>query len=125
MPSTEINFTTQGNTKLAVSFEATILFHLSSDFSISTKYNITLAIIGVQNKSTRISYYTNAPLGNIKEDVENVHISFETSSLPAGTYTITAYWHSLIDATHGTTQLVAATNSYQYPRSIYVQELKI
>lgn len=35
---TEMNFTTHGGTKLAVSFEATIVFHMSSDFSTSSKY---------------------------------------------------------------------------------------
>ncbi|WP_371804273.1 hypothetical protein [Candidatus Lokiarchaeum ossiferum] len=125
MPGTEMNFTTQGSTKLAVSFEATILFHMSSDFSISTKYNMTLSINGVQNKSTRLSYYSSSPLGDTTEFVENVHIEFESGTLPAGTYTINVYWYSLLDASFGTTQLVAATSSYQYPRSIYVQELKV
>ena len=120
MPDTELNITTTGNSKLRVAFDALFLIHLSSSFSGGTRYNITLALSGVRNQTTRVSYFSSPGLGTTIEESYSPHIDFETGILPAGTYSISLYWNSNNAATSGSSQLFSLDG---YSRSIYVQEI--
>ncbi|MHA1521290.1 MAG: hypothetical protein ACTSRK_13985, partial [Promethearchaeota archaeon] len=83
-------------------------------------YNISLDVAGVGNRTTSIIYFIQVTYGSNIEMTENVHISFETEILPAGTYTISLFWKSTHTVIGGTTNLVAIGD---YPRSLYVQEI--
>ena len=120
IPDTELNITTSGNSKLIVAFEGALMLRLGSTFIGETKYNITLDISGVGNRTTCIYSGINAAQGTDWEIPCNTHISFETGILPAGTYTISVYWSSAIAPTSGWSQLFVLD---EYPRSIYVQEI--
>ena len=122
MVDTELNITTTGNSKLSVAFDAMFLLHLDSVFSGGTRYNITLVISGVKNRTTRISYFETPGSGHTIEETYSTHLSFETGILSAGTYTISVYWKSNNAAT-GFSQLIASGGGFIYPRSISAQEI--
>jgi len=120
MPDTELNITTNGDSKLIVAFEGAFMLRLGSTFSGYTKYNITLDISGETNRTTAIYSGIDVALGTDWEIPCNTHISFETGVLPAGTYTISIYWSSAVAPSAGWSQLFVLD---EYPRSIYVQEI--
>jgi len=120
IPDMELNITTSGNSKLIVAFEGALMLRLSSTFIGETKYNITLDISGVGNRTTCIYSGIDVAQGTDWEIPCNTHISFETGILPGGTYTISVYWSSAIAPTAGPSQLFVLD---EYPRSIYVQEI--
>ena len=120
MPDTELNITTSGNSKLNVAFEGAFMLRAGSTFVGNTQYNITIDISGVGNRTTLIHYGIDAALGKDIEIPCNIHISFETGILPAGTYSISIYWSSAYAPTLGWSQLFAMD---EYPRSIYAQEI--
>ncbi|MHA1648450.1 MAG: hypothetical protein ACTSVL_12860 [Promethearchaeota archaeon] len=124
MPDTAMNITIQENSKLLVSFESVMILHMSSDFSGVTRYNITLEIVGVKNRTTRASFFANPGLGVMVETSEHIHITFQTDSLPAGTYSISVSWKSIYDVTTGSSSLNAAGGAFDYTRSLLAQELK-
>ena len=120
IPDTELNITTSGNSKLIVAFEGAFMLRLGSTFSGETKYNITLDIAGIENRTTCIYSGIDTALNTDMELPCNTYISFETGILPAGTYTISVYWSSAIAPTAGWSQLFILD---EYPRSLYAQEI--
>ena len=123
MADTELNITTAGNSKLIVAFDAMFLLHLDTTFSGGTRYNITLVLAGVQNRTTRISYFANPGLGTTVEETYSVHLTFETGILTAGTYSLAVYWKSNNDATAGWSQLIASGGGFIYSRSLSALEI--
>ncbi len=120
IPDTGLNITTSGNSKLNVVFDGALMLRLGSTFMGDTKYNITLDILGVGNRTTAIYAGINSALGTDWEVPCNTHIFFETGILPAGTYSISIFWSSAIAPAAGWSQLFVLD---EYPRSIYVQEI--
>jgi hypothetical protein len=120
MPDTELNITTSGNSKLRVAFDALFLIHLDSAFSGGTRYNITLVLSGVRNRTTRVSYFSSPSLGTTIEESYSPHITFETGILTAGTYSISVYWKSNNAASTGSSMLFSLDG---YARSIMAQEI--
>ena len=120
IPDTELNITTTGNSKLNVAFVGAICLQMNKDFHGYTKYNITLDISGVGNRTTRIIYLSDSGVGTKTELSDNVQISFETEILPAGTYSISVLWKSTYTIADGATFLHF---NYDIPRSIYAQEI--
>ena len=122
MADTEFNITTTGNSKLLVAFDAMFLLHLDAAFSGATRYNITLVLAGVQNRTTRISYFTSPGLGTTIEETYSVHLTFETGILTADTYSLAVYWKSITDTTEFT-QLIASGGGFVYTRSLTALEI--
>ena len=94
MKDTEMNITTQGNTKLSVSFDAQFELLLVDTFEYTAYYNITLQIEGVKQETIRISEYRGEPIVGEEHLFIYLQISFETGILPAGTYDISVIWYS-------------------------------
>ena len=94
MKDTEMNITTQGNTKLSVSFDAQFELLLVDTFEYTAYYNITLQIEGVKQETIRISEYRGEPIVGEEHLFKYLQISFETGILPAGTYDISVIWYS-------------------------------
>ena len=120
MPDTELNITTTGNSKLNVVFIGAFFLQIYPDFFGYTKYNITLDISGVGNRTTSILYLSHLASGIKTEISDNVQISFETEVLPAGTYSISVLWKSSYTIADGMTLLIL---KHDIPRSIYAQEI--
>ncbi len=123
--NTTLDFTTQGGTKLKVSFDAVFLLRLFTGYSSSTMYNITLSVKGIQNKSVGIRYHSGPVLSVGSDMTDSLHISFETATLSAGTYSILAYWNSEKDVPSVTTLLYTSHSEMKYPRSIFVEEITV
>ena len=94
MKDTEMNITTQGNTKLSVSFDAQFELLLVDTFEYTAYYNITLQIEGVKQETVRIAEYRGEPIVGEEHLFIYLQISFETGILPAGTYDISVIWYS-------------------------------
>ncbi len=120
IPDTEVNITTTGNSKLSVAFEGAFYLLLSSAFEGYAVYNITLDIAGVDQRATRIEFFEEISSGSACQIPCNLHISFETGILPAGTYEISVYWKSIVSPAAGTSNLCGVPGA---PRSIYIQEI--
>ena len=91
---TEMNITTQGNTKLSVSFDAQFKLMLINNFESVASYNVTLQIEGVKQETVRIVEYRGEPIVGEEHMFIYLQISFETGILPAGTYEISVIWYS-------------------------------
>ncbi len=123
MADTELNITTAGNSKLIVAFNCMFLLHLDAAFTGGTRYNITLVLAGVQNRTTRISYFTSPGLGTTIEETYSAYLTFETGILTAGTYSLAVYWKSNNAAAAGFTQLIASGGGFVYSRSLSALEI--
>ena len=125
MPGMEMNITTQGNTKLSVSFDVQIELTLVDNFDMEAMYNITLQIEGVKQETVRILEYHMNPIDGEMRKSLYVQISFETGILPAGTYDISVLWCSQIDTDH----LCRLSSGIYYDdnliRSITAQEIMV
>ncbi len=125
MPDMEMNITTQGNTKLSVSFDAQIELTLVDGFDFEAMYNITLQIEGVKQETVRILEYHENPIDGEMRKSLYVQISFETGNLLAGTYDISVLWSSQFD----TTSLSRLSSGIYFGdnlvRSITAQEIKV
>ena len=97
MPGTELNITTQGNTKLSVSFDAQFELTLVNAFDGGAFYDIKLQIEGVKQETFKILEYHGEPIVGQTENSIYVQISFETGILPAGTYNISVLWCSVLN----------------------------
>ena len=125
MPGMEMNITTQGNTKLSVSFDAQIELTLCDNFEMESMYNITLQIEGVKQETVRILEYHENPIDGEMRKSLYVQISFETGILPASTYNISVLWSSQYD-TFVTSRLTSAIYyDDNLIRSITAQEIKV
>ncbi len=125
MPDTEMNITTQGNTKLSVSFDAQLELMLVDNFDGGAFYNIILQIEGIKQETVKIFEYHGEPINGQSENFIYLHISFETGILPAGTYDISVIWYSKMD-----TATLSQLNAGVYlidnsVRTLYAQEIKV
>ncbi len=122
IPDTEVNITTEGNSRLSVTFSATGLLHLDTTFSGACKFNISLHIEGITSKQTRVSHFQNPGPGAMTELSKIVSIHLETETLPKGEYQIVVYWIASFDGT-GTNQLNLGSSNFNFTRSLSVWEI--
>ena len=125
MEDTEITIDINQDSRLFVEFSAIALLALDNSFSVRTSYDVSLVVTGVTNRTFMVLYFDNEPSGgNFRELTYNMHINLLTQSLPIGTYTIEVYWRSTWDATGTNPLSVAHAPTYNYTRTLFVQELK-
>jgi len=111
---------------LFVEFSAIALLSLDNTFTIRSSYNVSLVVTGVTNRTIIVLYYDSEPSGGyFRQLTYNLHINLLTQPLPTGTYSIEIYWKSTWDATGSANSLsVAHAPTYNYTRTLFVQELK-
>jgi len=125
MQDTEMNITTQGNTKLSVSFDAQLELLLANNFEYTAYYNITLQIEGVKQETVKIAEYRGEPIVGEVHIFIYLQISFETGILPAGTYDISVIWYSKAN-TATLSQLNVGNALYDNViRTLSAQEIKV
>ena len=117
MANTNLNVTTQGNSKLRVTFTENFVMRFSTGFAGSAKFNVTLSIVGLQNKT--LSMFESRTVATTVQESSNrfVQVTLETGILPAATYSIVIFWYS---------EEVVADTVYLFTydsRSLYAQEL--
>jgi hypothetical protein len=127
MNDTEITITIEQDSRLFVEFSAIALLALDSTFAVRSSYNVSLVVAGVTNRTMMVLYYYGGPsIGQFRELTYNLHMNLVTQPLPAGTYTIEVFWKSTFDTTGTLNSLsVAHAPTYVYPRTLFVQELKL
>lgn len=131
VPDTELNITVQNNSKLAVIFSGRYSLGLSDELSTGDKvaFNITLSVFDslnvlVGNRTARISYKTDEPIGTTILEISGIfYLDYLTSPLSAGTYTVSLSWISLYNRS-GTTYFLFTTPLANFPRSIRLIEYK-
>ena len=125
MPDTEMNITTQGNTKLSVSFDAQLELLLVDTFESNAYYNITLQIEGVKQETVRIIEYHGEPIVGEVHRFIYLQISFETGILSAGTYDISIIWYSKADTATLSRLSVGVNLIDNLIRTLSAQEIKV
>ncbi|QEE16263.1 hypothetical protein DSAG12_02093 [Promethearchaeum syntrophicum] len=125
MLDTEMNITTQGNTKLSVSFDVQLTLLLSDNFNGGAFYHITLQIEGVKNETVELSEYYNGPIGELVQYTKYIEISFETGNLPASTYNISVLWNSKFAGLTSSTLYVVVYPVDNCYRTISAQEIMV
>jgi len=125
MPDTEMNITTQGNTKLSVSFDAQFSLLLVDTFKYTAFYNITLQIEGVKQETVDIVEYHGEPIVGQVQKFIYLQISFETGILPAGTYDISVIWYSKIDTAKLSRLTAGIYLTNNLVRTLSAQEIRV
>jgi len=125
IPGTNMSFTIQNNSKIALVFSVPTLITLTSSFSGYTGYYIILEIEGIGNASTMVTGSDNSGVIIIQRRYcDHIYLYFETDTLPAGTYQINTYYYSDYNA-GSNSELELSPSPYEnYPRSILAHELK-
>jgi hypothetical protein len=126
MNDTSLVISTQGNTRLSIEFSTRLMYGVDSTFdTVSTydfiSYNITMVVDGVQNFSLTVEF------GELKDGQWGTIPFFMhviTPILSAGSYNITMYWFSRVDAT-GNNWLSANhyPNNRNNARLLYIEEI--
>ena len=125
MNDTEITITINQDSRLYVEFSAIALVALSNTFTVKASYNVSLVVTGVTNRTFMVLYFDSEPSGGyFRELTYNLHVNLLTQPLPIGTYTIEVYWKSTWDAPGANSLSVAHAPTYNYTRTLFVQELK-
>jgi len=125
MEETEIIITINQDSRLFVEFSAIALIAMDSTFTVRSSYEVSLVITGVTNRTFTVLYYDDEPAGGYyRELTYNLHINLMTQPLPTGTYIIEVFWKSTFDATGTNSLSVAHAPTYNYTRTLFVQELK-
>ena len=126
VPGMEMNITTHGNSRLIVFFEGLLFLMMDSDFTGFTGYNVSLAVSGIGNSTTLISYYISSNLASFVYQSHNIHLTFDTGIIAAGGYSISVFWKSVSDNPISITSLTTEVlSNYHCPRKIYVQEFSV
>ena len=126
MNDTEITITINLDSRLYVEFSAIALLALSDTFIVRSSYDVSLVVTGVTNRTIMVLYYYGGPsIGQYRELTYNLHINLLTQPLPNGTYTIEVFWKSTFDTTGTNSLSVAHAPTYNYTRTLFVQELKL
>ena len=122
---TELIITTQGDSSLAVLFSMQAVLSLDDTMVGALQFNISLVVQGVGSKEIRIAHYTGSPIGSYREIPVDATINYVTGVLPAGNYSVSVRWSSRFDLT-GNNYLIAYTEpNYMFPRTLWVQEMRI
>lgn len=125
MQDTELTITIDHESRLFVEFSAIALLALDFTFSVRSSYDVSLIVSGITNRTFMVLYFDDEPsVGQFRELTYNLHINLLTLPLPAGTYTIEVYWKSTFDATGTNSLSVAHAPTYNYTRTLFIQELK-
>jgi hypothetical protein len=125
MTDTEINITTEGNSRISMTLFAIGLLSLQPNFNVRNSYNISLVVVGVSNRTFEVAYFDNSgATGAYRQLTLNLYSNYVTQSLPAGTYTTAVYWKSTFNATDTNSLSVSHATTWNRTRSLIVQEIK-
>ena len=125
IPDTEMNITTQGNTKLSVSFNAMVELTLVNGFDGGAFYEITLQIDGVKQETVKIFEYHGEPINGQSEIPIYLQISFETGILPAANYNISVNWCSTLNTVQLSRLSIGIYQTENSFRTISAQEILV
>ncbi|MFX0202996.1 MAG: hypothetical protein ACFFCW_43385 [Candidatus Hodarchaeota archaeon] len=121
IPDTEMNITTEGDSRLSVTFSAIGILHLDTTFTGNCKFNISLHIGGITSRQTRVSLYRGGS-GATLEMSKTIYVHLETDTLPKGAYQISVNWIAQHDGI-GSNQLILANTPFNFTRSLSVWEI--
>lgn len=125
MEDTQIDLIINHESRLYVEFSAIALLALDSIFTTRSSYNVTLVVTGVTNRTMMVLYYYGGPsIGEYREITYNLNVNLMNQPLPAGMYSIEVYWRSTFDTTGTNSLSVAHAPTYNYTRTLFVQELR-
>ncbi|UYP45496.1 hypothetical protein NEF87_001781 [Candidatus Lokiarchaeum ossiferum] len=119
MTGTNLTITTQGSSKLHVIFTENFVARFGPSFSGDAIFNVTLSIVGIQNKTLSILESRMSATGTQEQQNRFAQITLETATLPAATYSIIMYWYSTQDPT-GSAYLFTYDS-----RALYAQEIAV
>ena len=122
---TAVSITTQGDSILAILFTMQALMSISSSMVGTLKFEISLKVEGMENRTIGILYTDSTNPGTFRQIPFDISINYVTTSLIAGNYTIGVYWRSVFDLGGTNTILGYNTPHLEYPRSLWVQEMSI
>ncbi|WP_371806098.1 hypothetical protein [Candidatus Lokiarchaeum ossiferum] len=119
MTGTNLSITTQGSSKLHVTFTENFVARFGPSFSGDAIFNVTLSIVGIQNKTLSMLESRMSATGTQEQHNRFVQITLETTTLPAATYSVIMYWYSTQDPT-GSAYLFTYDS-----RALYAQEIAV
>lgn len=122
IPDTELIITTQGNSRLLATFTGEGSLTVDGSLVGAVNFYVAIVIEGVSNRTMRIHFYDGIGYGAIREFAISLYNTYQTSYLPAGTYTVSVYWKSGADVT-GTNSLNLSSLVGNRTRGLLVQEL--
>lgn len=125
MDQTEVSITTQGDSLLAILFTMQAIMHITSLMVGVLKFEISLRVEGIGNRTICIIYTDTTNPGSIRQIPLEISINYVTISLIAGNYTIGVYWRSVFDLGGPNSIIGYNTPDVEYPRSLWVQEMRI
>ncbi len=123
MNATTCLIETQGNSSLTILFSAVAVMSLNSAWTEKSEYIINLVIEGIGDKAILHAFHDAGPVhGAYRIITYDITISFDTGILTAGTYNITVYWRSTVDAV-GTNSFYIYDPGNDHIRSLLIQEI--
>jgi len=125
IPDMTISINTSGSSYLILRFTTMYIHTIYSGHDGASIYNINLTLNGETIIKGYIGYNTSSILSNTIEFFSSFTLEYTTDVLPAGTYTITVTWESLISGKYTDSQLIFCSSFFNYSRYLIVQEIHI
>lgn len=114
---------TQGNSSLTILFSTVAVMSLNSAWTEKSEYIIDLVIEGVGSKAILHAFHDDGPVhGAYRVITYDITINLDTGILIAGTYNISVFWRSTVDAV-GTNSFYIYDPGNDYLRSLWIQEI--
>ncbi|MHA1954355.1 MAG: hypothetical protein ACW96U_10455 [Candidatus Heimdallarchaeaceae archaeon] len=114
---------TQGNSSLTILFSTVAVMSLNSAWTEKSEYIIDLVIEGVESKAVLHAFHDDGPVhGAYRVITYDITINLDTGILTAGTYNISVFWRSTVDAV-GTNSFYIYDPGNDYLRSLWIQEI--
>ena len=129
---TQLNITTQGNSRIVAQFSAPYLLSVDSTFTGKQFYAVSLIIQDsgntiVGNATIPIIYFDNSPATGFYREINFYPtLTVMTDYIPVGTYNCSVQWRSAYDAP-GTNDLsvshTGASGPYHFNRWMIIEEI--
>lgn len=121
--STAMVVSTQGGSFLSILLTMPCVMTLDPVMTGTFQIEIALVVGSVGNRTNKVAFYRQSPLGSYSEYPVDVTLNYVTDNIAAGNYTIFVHWRVLYDI--GGLNYLIANNppNYDYVRSLFVQEI--
>ncbi|MHA1984854.1 MAG: hypothetical protein ACW967_10890 [Candidatus Hodarchaeales archaeon] len=123
IPDTNATFSIRNQSKIFVIFSSYSRIGFASGVTNYLSFNVTLSVEGIGNSSLKIGMYQYSSTID-RTFPYHIYLIYETDPLPAGDYTIKAFYKSNADITGFNNYLLLSQGGEYNPRSLIIQEIK-
>jgi hypothetical protein len=124
IPNMSLIIKTTHSSRLHATFSSPVDITLPPSASGRAMWNFSLVIAGIGSRNGTVGYMSQAAVADYVQLYETFSLEFITTTIPAGSYNVTAYWAADSVVTQ-VCSIQLSTVTFNYTRSLTVEELNI